>query len=73
MTEHKNSAAKIRANNKYVAKTYDRINIVVPKGQKRTVEAFAEKMGISINKLLERALLAFMGLESWPVIEKKEE
>jgi hypothetical protein len=37
MPERKNSAARIRANNRYNEKAYDRINIAVPKGGKAAV------------------------------------
>ena len=66
MADNKNSAAKIRANNRYNAKAYDRINIAIPKGQKATVEAAASKAGESVNQYTQTALLARMGLVEWP-------
>lgn len=41
MPDNKNSAARIRANNKYNSKMYDRINIAIPKGRKATIEEAA--------------------------------
>ena len=51
MAERKNSEARIRANNKYNAKAYDRINIAVPKGQKDIIQARATTQGKSVNAL----------------------
>lgn len=55
MAERKNSEARIRANNKYAEKAYDRINIAVPKGQKEVIKAHAEARGESVNGFLNRA------------------
>lgn len=41
---------------KYNAKTYDRINIAVPKGRKAEIQAAAEKAGESINAYISRAV-----------------
>ena len=56
MGENKNSPARIRANNKYNAKAYDRINIAVPKGMKDTIKTHASEHGESINAFLNRAI-----------------
>lgn len=56
MAERKNSEARIRANNKYNAKAYDRINIAVPKGKKEVIKAHAEARGESTNAFLNRAI-----------------
>ncbi len=37
---------------KYNAKTYDRINIAVPKGRKAELQALAKAQGKSVNGLL---------------------
>ena len=46
--------------NKYIAKTYDRINLTVPKGQKEVIQAAAKNHGLSvngwINSLIDAAL-----------------
>ena len=47
--KNKNSEARIRANNRYGAKTYDRINLAVPKGQKEIIQARADELGKSLN------------------------
>lgn len=45
-----------RAQNKYNAKTYDRIALVVPKGKKEEIRAFAEKNGESVNGFINRLI-----------------
>lgn len=60
------SKAQMDATNRYNAKNYDSLRIVVPKGQKATVEAAAKAAGESVNQYTQRALLARMGLETWP-------
>ena len=44
MAEKKNSDARIRANNKYAAAHYDRINMALPKGSRRLIEYCAKNM-----------------------------
>lgn len=56
MPERKNSEARIRANNKYAAKAYDRINIAVPKGRKAELQAHAEQRRESLNGFIGRAI-----------------
>lgn len=53
--------------NRYNQQNYDSLRIVVPAGQKATVEAFAKDRGDSINGITNKALLAYMGLTDWPV------
>ncbi len=48
--------------NRYNAKAYDRIQIVVPKGRKQAVEAHAASKGESVNGLVNGLLRADMGL-----------
>ena len=56
MAEKKNTAARIRANNKYNEKAYDRINIAVPKGKKAVIKAVADEQGKSINGFVNEAI-----------------
>lgn len=56
MLENKNSSARIRANNKYNEKAYDRINIAVPKGEKDIIKSHAEAHGESVNGFINRAI-----------------
>ena len=53
-------------------KAYDRLAITIPKGQKATVQAAAEREGESINTYTNKALLARMGLVEWPEAQGEE-
>ncbi len=44
------------ASNKYNAKAYDSLRIVVKKGQKDVIQAHAAAMGESINGFVNRAI-----------------
>lgn len=48
--------ASTRAQNKYIAKAYDRINLTVPKGKKDAIQAHAESHGESVNGFINRAI-----------------
>ena len=56
MNERKNSEARIKANNRYNEKTYDRINIAIPKGRKAELQAIATTKGESLNKYVTTAI-----------------
>ena len=64
------SEARKRANKKWndanMAERYDRVQLVLPKGQKATVQTAADAVGKSINAYTQDALLAHMGLTAWP-------
>lgn len=48
---------KAQWQNDYIAKTYDRINLTVPKGHKDTLKAHADKYdGGSVNAFINRAI-----------------
>ena len=55
------SKAQVKATNRYNAKAYDRIQIVVPKGKKAEVEAHAKSKGESVNGLVNALLRQDMG------------
>jgi len=42
--------------NRYIARTYDRINLTVPKGSKETIRSHAEALGESVNGFINRAI-----------------
>ena len=42
--------------NRYAAKAYDRINLIVKKGQKQVIQEHAEKKGESVNGFINRAI-----------------
>ena len=45
---------------------YDRLAITIPKGQKATIQAVADKEGDSVNGYVNKAVLLRMGIEEWP-------
>jgi predicted HicB family RNase H-like nuclease len=48
--------ASTRAQNKYISKTYDRINLTVEKGMKDSIKTHADSMGESVNGFINRAI-----------------
>ena len=46
---YKDKAQKTAAQNKYISKAYDRINLLVPKGDKDEIKAAADAAGQSAN------------------------
>lgn len=50
------SKAQQKATNKWIAKTYDRINLTVPKGKQADIKAHAEQNGESVNGFINRAI-----------------
>ena len=46
------------AQNKYISKAYDRINLTVPKGEKERIKTIAEQNGESVNALINRVVFA---------------
>lgn len=59
----KNSPESI---NRYMAKAYDRISLIVPKGQKDLIQAHAEAQGESTNGFINRAILETMERDGKP-------
>lgn len=47
---------RISYNNKYNATNYDSLRIVVPKGKKAKIKAYADSRGESINGFVNRAI-----------------
>lgn len=50
------SQAQNKAQNKWIEKTYDRINLIVPKGQKSVIKTHADNMGESVSAFIFRAI-----------------
>ena len=48
----KNSEARIKANNKYVAKAYDDLKFRVKKGDKERLKNFADTRKMSLNNFM---------------------
>ncbi len=42
--------------NRYAAKTYDRINLIVKKGQKEIIQEHAEHQGESLNAFINHVI-----------------
>ena len=59
----KNSPESI---NRYMAKAYDRISLIVPKGQKDLIQAHAEAQGESTNCFINRAISETMERDGKP-------
>ena len=60
------SKAQQKAQNKWIAKAYDRINLTVPKGQKDLIQAHAEAQGESTNGFINRAISETMERDGKP-------
>ncbi len=71
MSESRNKATQYK--NRYNARAYDSLRIVIPKGQKATVQAAADYAQESVNQYTQKALLERMGLERWPVLNAAQE
>lgn len=55
MAETKGKAST-KAKNKYNAANYERITLMVPKGKKEIIRAFAERRGESVNGFVNKAI-----------------
>ena len=56
--------ASAASKNAWNARNYDRINLIVKKGQKEVIKAHAEKHGESINAFVGRAIAETMERDS---------
>lgn len=52
--------ASTKAQNKYIAKAYDRVNLTMPKGKKDEIQAHATQKGESVNAFINRAITETM-------------
>lgn len=64
--------ARTRAQNKYITKAYDRVNLTMPKGRKDTVQAHAATRGESVNGFINRAISETMERDAEGPEESKE-
>lgn len=64
------SKAQQKATNKYIQKTYDRINLTVPKGQKELIKQYADSHGESVNGFINRVIKEALESEGWKYDEK---
>lgn len=66
--------ASTKAKNKYAAKAYDRITLLIPKGCKELVKAAATaKTGGSINGYVNQAINAQLQKDGFPVMQRQEQ
>lgn len=49
--------ASTKAQNKYISKKYDRISLLVDKGNKEIIKAHAISLGESVNGFINRAII----------------
>ena len=56
--------ASTKAQNRYIAKAYDRVNLTLPKGQKEVVQAHATAHNESVNGFIGRAISEAMERDS---------
>ena len=63
--------AQTRASNKYIAKAYDRVPFVIPKGRKADLQAAAASAGESVNSYITKALFDRLGIASWDELDAK--
>lgn len=54
---------KAKRQNDYIQRTYDRINLTVPKGEKDKIKAHAESKGESVNGYINRLIAEDMAAE----------
>lgn len=54
------SKAQQKAQNKWISKAYDRINLTVTKGRKEIIQAHAEAHSESVNGFINRAITETM-------------
>lgn len=52
--------------NRYNAKAYDRIAVVVTKGRKAIIQAAAERAGLSLNAYIVKAIERQMSNDGFP-------
>ena len=53
---YKSKAKAIEYNNEYNREAYDRVSLMLPKGQKAIIKTHAEERGESLNGFINRAI-----------------
>ena len=69
------SKAQQKAVNKYMNAHYDRINLIIPKGRKETIEQYAQQAGKSVNSYLNHLICTGLSLTEteWKAREENAE
>ena len=64
-----------KAVNKYIKRNYDRLHIIIPKGYKQVVDAYAKERGETINSLVNNFLRNEIGVSEteWKQGKNEEE
>lgn len=52
-----------KSTKKYQDKTYERINVLVPKGKRDEIKSYAVGLGISVNDLIKQAIQEKTGID----------
>lgn len=55
--------AHMNATNRYMAKAYDSLRIIVPKGRKAEIEAYVREHGTNTNALVNMLLRKELGMD----------
>ena len=63
---------KAKWQNDYISRTYDRVNLTIPKGQKETIKAHAETRSESLNAFINRAITETMERDNTATGEAEE-
>ncbi len=66
------SKAQQKAVHKYVKNNYDRVSLMLYKGQKDIVKAHAERQGETLNGFINRAINEIMEREGEPLSTNKK-
>ena len=53
---YKDKAQAVKVQNEWISKTYDRINLTVPKGDKDKIALAARAVGQSVNAYINQAI-----------------
>lgn len=53
---YKDKSKAVAYNNEFISRTYDRINLTLPKGKKAIIKAHAEQKNESVNGFISRAI-----------------
>ncbi len=61
----------IKYKNEFIANTYDRVNLTIPKGTKEQIQEYARKQGLSLNGYINKLIADDMG-EALTVPEKQQ-
>jgi predicted HicB family RNase H-like nuclease len=61
-----------KVHNRYIQKAYDRINLVVRKGQKERIKAAADAVGVSVNAYISKAIAEKMERDGFTIETETE-